>query len=151
MPKPRTESLSVSAPRLNFSVSHIPLNTSAMKKRFTFSFKVGRGTLTKGIKLSRPLCVSSVLGRRRRRRRRHGRRALRHVHEPNLPPLLLEVEVARVSVEIGEEERGDQKPRRPERDGDALAFGRQVETRRAGGARRLQRVEAAPPVEPLER
>src|SRR5437763_13988778 len=49
MPKPLTEFLSVSAPTLYFNVSHIPLSMSARKKRFSFSFQVGCGTLTSGI------------------------------------------------------------------------------------------------------
>src|SRR5215213_8083100 len=154
MPKPLTEFLSVSAPTLNFSVSHIPLNTSARKKRFSRSPSFGRGTFTKGIRtLQKPLGASSVV--RCRRRGRHRGRALRHVHEPYLAPLRLEVEVARVAVEVGEEERRDEEPRQPEGDGDALPRRRQVEPRRRvqrrARARRLQRVEPAPAVERLER
>src|SRR5215213_2020709 len=150
MPKPLTEFLSVSAPTLNFSVSHIPLNTSARKKRFSRSPSFARGTFTKGIRtLQKPLGDSRVV-----RRRRHRGRALRHVHEPYLPPLPLEVEVARVAVEVGEEERRDEEPRQPEGDGDALPRRRQVEPRRRvqrrARARRLQRVEPAPAVERLE-
>src|ERR1044071_7643847 len=132
MPNPLTESLSVSAPTLYFSVSHIPLNMSAMKKRFSLSPSVGRGTFTKVIE---PL-PSRVL---RRLRRRHGRSALRHVHELDLAPLLLEVEVARAAVEVGEEERRDEEPGEAHKDGHALPRRRQVDA----PADRLDRVESA--------
>src|SRR6267143_2667334 len=49
MPLPPTESLSVSAPTLYFSVSCRPFRRSTMKKRWSFSMNFGFGTLTKGI------------------------------------------------------------------------------------------------------
>src|SRR5689334_22829254 len=45
-PYPLTAFLSASAPRLIFSVSHIPLNMSARKKRRSLSLQHGRGTFT---------------------------------------------------------------------------------------------------------
>src|ERR1700759_3992426 len=81
----------------------------------------------------------------RRRCSRHGGLALRHVNEPDLAALLLEIEVARAPVERGEEAGGDEESRPTEDDCQALALRRQIQSARE----RFYRSHPTPAVERL--